>query len=238
MLHAIGQSTAELQHQHVDRLHRHTIHTTSAGMAHANGPTARATVNSTSWWWGQEQRVVLNFGDADTTQKATGATSAQIDFVCVICTSYSSTACCCCLSFSPFLSLSPCVFVQGYLTTISPFIYLPFYFFAATTKCLYKRHVIPYYLSTDIDFVCVLCTSSSTASVASLSLPLSLSLCLCSGVPHTTISPFLYLPFYFFAATTKCLYKRHLLPTSLLTSIIFRFVTTGLIVCTPLYATN
>ena len=33
----------------------------------------------------------------------------------------------------------------------------------------------PYYLSTDIDFVCVLCTSSSTAAVASLSLPLSLS---------------------------------------------------------------
>ena len=69
-------STAELQQQHVDRLHRHTIHTTSAGMTHANGPTARATVNSTSWWWVQEQRVVLNFGDADTTQKATGATSA------------------------------------------------------------------------------------------------------------------------------------------------------------------
>ena len=188
MLHARGQSTAELQHQHVDRLHRHTIHTTSAGMAHANGPTARATVNSTSWWWGQEQRVVLNFGDADTTQKATGATLAQIDFVCVICTSNSSTACCCCLSFSPFLSLSLCVFVQGYLTTISPFIYRPFYFFAATTKCLYKRHVIPYYLSTDIDFVCVLCTSSSTASVASLSLPLSLSLSLFRGTSHNNVA--------------------------------------------------
>ena len=39
--------------------------------------------------------------------------------------------------------------------------------------------------------------------------------------PHT-ISPFLYLPFYFFAATTKCLYKQHLLPTSLLASIILR----------------
>ena len=81
MLHARGQSTAVLQQQHVDRLHRHTIHTTSAGMAHANGPPARATVTSTSWWWGQEQRVVLNFGDADTTQKATGATSAQLDLV-------------------------------------------------------------------------------------------------------------------------------------------------------------
>ena len=141
MLHARGQSTAELQQQHVDRLHRHTIHTTSAGMAHANGPTARVTVNSTSWWWGQEQRVMLNFVDTDTTQKATGATSAHIVFVCVICTSNSSTACCCCLSFSP--NLSVCVFVLGYLTTISPFIYLPFNFFAATTKCLYKRHLFP-----------------------------------------------------------------------------------------------
>ena len=105
MLHARGQSTAEIKQQHVDRLHRHTIHTTSAGMAHANGPTARATVNSTSWWWGQEQRVVLNFVDADTTQKATGATSAQIDFVCVICTSNSSTAAVASLS----LPLSLCV---------------------------------------------------------------------------------------------------------------------------------
>ena len=113
MLHARGQSTAELQQQHVNRLHRHTIHTTSAGMAHANGPTARATVNSTSWWWGQEQLVVLNFVDADTTQKATGAyLSTQIDFVCVICTSNSSTAAVASLS----LPLSLCVFVQGYLT--------------------------------------------------------------------------------------------------------------------------
>ena len=139
MLHVRVQSTAELQQQHADRLHRHTIHTTSAGMAHANGPTASATVNSTSWWWGQEQRVVLDFVDADTTQKATGATSAQIDFVCLICTSNSSTAAVASLS----LPLSLCVFVLGFLTTISPFIYLPFYFFAATTKCLYKRHLFP-----------------------------------------------------------------------------------------------
>ena len=136
---------------HVDRLHRHTIHTTSAGMAHANGPTARATVNSTSWWWGQEQRVVLNFGDADTTQKATGATSAQIDFVYIICTS-----------------------------------------------------------------------NSSTADVASLSLPLSLCVS-CSRVPHTIISPIMHLTFYFFAATTKCLYTRHLFPTSLLANARYYF---------------
>ena len=73
MLHARGQSTA-VQQQHLDRLHRHTIHTTSAGMAHANGPMARGNrYLSPSWWWGQEQRVVLDFGDADTTRKATGA---------------------------------------------------------------------------------------------------------------------------------------------------------------------
>ena len=48
---------------------------------------------------------MLNFGDADTIQKATGATSAQIDFVCVICTSNSSTAAVASLS----LPLSLCV---------------------------------------------------------------------------------------------------------------------------------
>ena len=101
-----ARAQPELQQQHVDRLHRHTIHTTYAGMAHANGPTARATVNCTNWWWGQEQRVVLNFGDADTTQKATGATLAQIDFVCVICTSNSSTADVASLSLPLSLSVS------------------------------------------------------------------------------------------------------------------------------------
>ena len=64
--------------------------------------------------------MVLDFVDDDTTQKATGATSAQIDFVCVICTSNSSTAAVASLS----IPLSVCVFVLliGYLTTISPFI--------------------------------------------------------------------------------------------------------------------
>ena len=66
-----------------------------------------------------------------------------------------------------------------------PFLHLPFYFFAATMKCLYKRH-LPYYLSTDIDFVCVLCTSSSTAAVASRSLPLSLSLF--KGTSHNNVA--------------------------------------------------
>ena len=189
MLHAKGQSTAELQQQHVDRLHRHTIHTTSAGMAHANGPTARATVNSTSWSWGQEQRVVVDFVDADTTQKATGATSAQIDFVCVICTSNSSTAAVASLS----LPLSLCLCSSVPHNDIA--IYLPaLLFFRSYNDVFVQTVFIPYYLSTDIDFVCVLCTSSSAADVAYLSLPLSL--CLCSGVPHT-ISHFCTYPFIF-----------------------------------------
>ena len=172
MLHARGQSTAVLQQQHVDRLHRHTIHTTSAGRTHANSPTARAIVTSTSWWGGQEQRVVLNFGDADTTQKATDATSAQIDFVCIICTSNSSTAA---AVASLSLPLSLGVFVQGYLTqqyrhfSTCPFI------FRSYNEVFVQTAFIPYYLSTYIDFVCVLCTSSSTAAVASLSFTISLS---------------------------------------------------------------
>ena len=173
MLHARGQSTAVLQQQHVDRLHRHTIHTTSAGMVHTNGPTARATVtSSTSWWWGQEQRVVLNFGDADTTQKATGVTSAQIDFVCVICTSNSSTA-----AVAPLpLPLSLCVSLFKGTSHNNIAISLPaLLLFCSYNEVFVQTTFIPYYLSTDIDFVCVLCTSSSTAAVASLSFPLSRS---------------------------------------------------------------
>ena len=147
MLHARGPSRAVLQQQHVDRLHRHTIHTTSAGMAHANGPTARATVTSTSWWWGQEQRVVLNFGDADTTQKATGATSAQIDFVCVICTSNSSTAAVASLSLP--LSLCESLFKGTSHNNIA--ISLPvLLFFRSYNEVFVQTVFIPDYLSTDI----------------------------------------------------------------------------------------
>ena len=128
--------------------------------------------------------MVLNFGDADTNQKATGATSAQIDFVCVICTSNSSTAAVASLS----LPLSLCVSLfkgtsQRYrhLSTC-PFI------FRSYNEVFVQTAFIPYYLSTDIDFVCVLCTSSSTAAVASLSLPLSLSLSLFRGTSHNNIA--------------------------------------------------
>ena len=98
---------------------------------------------------------------------------------------------------------------------------MPFYFFAATTKCLYKRHLFPT-TSAQIQTSYVYYVPVVLLLLLLPIFPsLSLSLCLCSGVPHT-ISPFLYLPFYFFAATTKCLYKQHLLPTSLLASIILR----------------
>ena len=178
MPHARGQSTAELQQQHVDRLHRHTIHTTSAGMAHANGPMARATVNSTSWWWGQEQRVVLNFGDADTTQKATGASSAQIDFVCVICTSNSSY-CCCCLSFSPSLSVCLCSRVPHNEIAI----YLPaLLFFRSYNEVFEQTAFIPYYLSTDTWYRLRMCT------MYPIFLFLSLSLSLFRGTSHNNIA--------------------------------------------------
>ena len=192
MLHARGQSIAVLQQQHVDGLHRHTIHTTSAGIAHANGPTARATVTSTSWWWGQEQRVVLNFGDANTTQKATGATSAQIDFVCVICTSNSSTAAVASLSLP--LSLSVSLFNGTSHNNIA--ISLPaLLFFRSYNEVFVQTAFIPYYLSTDLDAVCVLCTSSSTAAVASLSLPLSLSLF--KGTSHNNFDRQMLFPLVF-----------------------------------------
>ena len=128
---------------------------------------------------------MLNFGDAYTTQKATGATSAQIDFVCVICTSNSYYAAAAASLSRP---LSVCVFVQGYLTTISPFIYLPF-FFRSYNEVLVQTTFIPYYLSTDMDLVCVLCTSSSTTAAASLSLPLSLSVSLFRGTSHNMFFP-------------------------------------------------
>ena len=183
MLHARGQSKAVLQQQHVDRLHHHTIHIISAGRAHANGPTARATVTSTSWWWGQEQRVVLKLGNADTTQKATGATSAQIDFVCVICTSNSSIVAAAVASFSLPLSLSVYVLVQGYLTQqYRQFSTCPLIFSqlqrSVCTNGIYS--LLPQHRYRPCF---VLCTSSSTAAVASISSPLSLSV-LFKGTSH------------------------------------------------------
>ena len=113
-------------------------------------------------------------------------------------------------------------------------IYLPaLLFFRSYNEVFVQMAFIPYYLSTDIDFVCVLCvktttrtttcalcTSSSAAAVAYIYLPLSLCVSLFRDTSHNIAISVPTL--YFFAATTKCLYKRHLLPTSLLASIIFR----------------
>ena len=65
-------------------------------------------------------------------------------------------------------------------------IYLPaLLFFRSYNEVFVQTAFIPYYLSTDIDFECVLCTSSSAAAVvAYLSLPLSLCVSLFRGTSH------------------------------------------------------
>ena len=77
-----------------------------------------------------------------------------------------------------------------------PFLYLPFYFFAATTTCLYKRHLFP---TTSAQIYRLrMCTMYQWFyCCCCLSFFPSISLALFKGIPHTTISPFLYLPFYF-----------------------------------------
>ena len=160
MLHARGQSAAVLQQQHVDRLHRHTIHTTFAGMAHADGPTTRCHFSTCPFIFSQLQRSV--------------------------CT-------------NDIYSLLP-------------------------------QHRY-------IDFVCVLCTGSYTAAVASLSLPLSLSVFVQGYTSHNNIA--ISLPTLYFSQLQRsvCTNGIHSL-FSLLARIMFRFMTTGLILCTPFHATN
>ena len=64
-------------------------------------------------------------------------------------------------------------------------IYLPaLLFFRSYNEVFVLTAFIPYYLSTDIDFVCVLCTSSFAAAVAYIYLPLSLSLSLFRDTSH------------------------------------------------------
>ena len=88
---------------------------------------------------------MLNFEDADTTQKATGVTLAQIDFVCVICTS-SSTAAVASLSLPHSLCLS--LFKGTSHNNIA--ISLPaFLFFRSYNEVFEQTAFIPYYLRTD-----------------------------------------------------------------------------------------
>ena len=73
------------------------------------------------------------------------------------------------------LSLSLCLCSRVPHNDIA--IYLPaLLFFRSNNEVFVQTAFIPYYLSTDIDFVYVLCTSSSAAAVAHLFLPLSVSL--------------------------------------------------------------
>ena len=104
--------------------------------------------------------------------KRDGCTSAQIDFVCV-----NVPVIVILLLLPLFLShsLSVSLFTDTSHNNIA--ISLPvLLFFRSFNEVFVQTAFIPYYLSTDIDLVCVLCTSSSTPAVASLSLPLSLSI--------------------------------------------------------------
>ena len=77
-----------------------------------------------------------------------------------------------------------------------PFLKPAHLLFRSYNEVFVQTAFIPCYLSTDIDFVCVLCTSSSTAAVASLSLPLSLSVfvqgCLTQQYRHFSTYPFIF----------------------------------------------
>ena len=66
---------------------------------------------------------------------------------------------------------------------IPTFVYFP-KFFRSYNEVFVQTAFIPYYLRTDIDFVCVRCTSSSAAAVAYLSLSFSLSVSLFRGTSH------------------------------------------------------
>ena len=110
-------------------------------------------------------------------------------------------------------------------TTISPFLYLPFYFFATTTKCSCKRHLFPT-TSAQIDFLCVLYTSGSTSAVASLSFPLCVSLF--KGTSRNNIA--ISLPaLLFFHSYNEVFVQTAFIPYFPSGTFIFRFVTTGLI---------
>ena len=187
MLHPRGQSTAILQQQHVDRLHRHTIHTTSAGMAHANSPTARCHSSTCPFIFSQLQRSVCTNGIYSLYYLST-----DIDFVCVLCTSSSTAAR---RQTAPpqqthnFCWHGPCQRSHGEM----PFLYLPFYFFAVTTSAqIYRLRMCTMY-----QYIVLLLLLLPLF----LSLYLSLSLFKGTSLNNIAISPPTLL---FFAATTRC----------------------------------
>ena len=88
--------------------------------------------------------MVLNFGDADTTQKATGATLAQIDFVCVLCTSSSTAAAVASLS----LPLCVCVSLfKGSSHNIIAISLPALLFFRSYNEVFVQTAFIPYFSS-------------------------------------------------------------------------------------------
>ena len=100
-------------------------------------------------------------------------------------------------------------------------IYLPaLLFFRNYNEVFVQTIFIPYYLSTDIDFVCVLCTSSSAAAVAYLSLPLSLCVSLFRGTSHNVAISVPTL--LFFLSYNEVFVQTAFIATSLLASIILR----------------
>ena len=100
-------------------------------------------------------------------------------------------------------------------------IYLPaLLFFRSYNEVFVQTAFIPYYLSTDIDFVCVLCTSSSAAAVAYLSLPLSLSVFLFRGTSHNIAISVPTL--LFFRSYNEVFVQTAFIAYFLLASIIFR----------------
>ena len=68
-----------------------------------------------------------------------------------------------------------------------PFLYLPFYFFAATTKCLYKRHLVPT-TSAQIETSYVYYVPVVLLLLLPLFLSLYLSLSLFKGTSHNNIA--------------------------------------------------
>ena len=132
---------------------------------------------------------MLNFRDANTTQKATGATSVQIDFVCVICTSNSSTAAVASLSLPLSPSLSLCVFVQGYLTQQYRHFSTCYFIFSQLQRSFCTNGIYSLLPQHRYRLRMCTCTSSSTAAVASLlSLYLSLCVSLFRGTSHNNIA--------------------------------------------------
>ena len=132
-----GQSTAVLQQQHVDRLHRHTIHTTSAGMAHANGPAARCHFSSCPSFFSQLQRSVCTNSVYSLLPQHRLIKTSYVYYVPVVLL----------LLLPLFLSLYLSVFVQGYVTQQYRHFSTTLLFFRSYNEVVVQTELIPYFPS-------------------------------------------------------------------------------------------